>query len=74
MSKFIKINDLPGYDRFYTDITSNHVLSPELKYLNLIGSESKAQVDAWDECFEQMMEKVKIFNMDFSPNLYHSRR
>jgi hypothetical protein len=74
LSKLIKINDIQGYDRFYTDIVSNHVLSSELKYLSLIGSDSKAKVDAWDECFEQMMEKVKIYNLDFSLNFEQVRR
>ena len=68
MSKLIKINDIPGYDRFYTDIVSSHVLSSHLKYLTLIGSDSKAQIDPWDLCFDDMIEKVKIFNSDFSLN------
>lgn len=68
LSKFIKINDIPGYDRFYNDIASSHIISSEMKYLNLIGSESKAQVDPWDESFGDLFEKVKIFNTDFSIN------
>jgi hypothetical protein len=50
------------------------VLSNDLKYLTLIGADSQAKVDAWDECFEGLMEKIKIFNLDLSPNNTQIRR
>jgi len=49
IAKFIRINDLPGYDRFYTDIASACVLSPELKYLNLFGTDSRK--GSWEDTF-----------------------
>jgi len=37
IAQFIRINDVEGYDKFYTDITGSCVLSQEMKYLNLVG-------------------------------------
>jgi hypothetical protein len=54
LSKLVKINDLNGYDRFYTDIVSSHVLSSEMKYLSLISCESRDKNNGWDECFNEM--------------------
>lgn len=49
ISKFVRINDVPRYDRFYTDIASACVLSSELKYLNLFSADSRK--GSWEDTF-----------------------
>ena len=61
MSRLFKINDLPQYDRFYTNIISDCILSPQLKYLNLYGSDSKK---SWDQCLSRMLDEIKTYQND----------
>ena len=64
----IKINDIQGYDRFYNDIVNEHILSNELKYLTLLTAESSSQTYGRDECFEDLLKQLKIYNQDYTPN------
>lgn len=71
MSRMIKINDLSGFDRFYSNIISECILSPEAKYLNVFGSESKEK--KWEEVFEGLFTQLKVYNSDSYANEFSNR-
>lgn len=41
IARLVSLNELPLYDRFYSDLVSECVLSPQLKFLNIYATDSK---------------------------------
>jgi hypothetical protein len=62
ISKLIRINDIPKYDRFYRDIVSECIISDQCKYLNLFASEDKDK--KWDLAFESLFDQIKNYHHD----------
>ena len=61
MSKLVKINEIPNYDRFYSDIVSQCVLSPELKFLNVYATQSKK---GSEDALARLLEEIKNYHTD----------
>jgi tubulin beta len=62
IARMIKINELPNYGRFYSQMVSECVLSPELKFLNLFGGDNKN--GKWEEVIPRMIEEVRNYQND----------
>lgn len=63
MSSLFGINDLGKYGRFYNELTSQCVLSPQAKYLSLAASSSSS----WETTLENIFHQLKILTQPHTP-------
>jgi hypothetical protein len=71
MARLFRLNDLPQYPRFHSDIANSCVLSPQLKYLSLLGADNK--VNGWEEIAAQLGIQIRNWLSDPYAEQFHPK-